>query len=159
VPTVVAAFSSPDRAKAAVAALERRGVAPADLRVLGAGTTPDLAAADERTVGWLTGVAVRGAVIGALVGGLVLLAVIAIATSADPEPVWIAASFGGALAGAVVGALLVLGRRAPRHPDAWSVHGQATDEETRLSVTARGVSAAELSALLQAAGATSVTPG
>jgi hypothetical protein len=155
--TVVASFASPDRAKAAVADLERRGVAATDLQVLDqAAPGRDLAAADERAVGWLAGVAGRGATVGALVGGLALLVVIAVAKEGDPDVTWVLASIGGALGGALVGAMVNVGRRSPRNPQAWGVHGRGPDQVTRLAVRAQGVSTTELVALLEGAGATSV---
>jgi hypothetical protein len=158
--TVVASFPSPEGAKSAVAALERRGVPPADVRLVGQEAAPsrDVAASDTRALDWLAGVAGRGAAVGALVGAALLLVVIAVAKEADPDVTWLLGSLGGAVGGALVGAMVAVGLRAPRHPQAWSVHGAEPGAETRLAITVRSVPPAELVSLLEQAGATSVEP-
>ena len=158
--SVVAAFPRPDRAKAAMAALERAGVAHRDVRLLGdrpATTRQVTSRADDRLMGWLGRRWVRGALVGAAVGALGLVVAVVAAQDGDIYPIWIAAAVGGAAAGAFVGGLVWVGAGMPRNPRAWDTYRLAHREEACVAVRLHRADAEpRVAGVLRTAGATSV---
>ena len=158
--SVVAAFPRPDRAKAAMAALERAGVAHRDVHLLdGRADTPrqPTSGADQRMMGWLGRRWVRGAIVGAVVGAVALVVAVVLFVDGDVYPIWIGAAVGGAAAGAFVGGLLWVGVGMPRNPRAWDTYRLAHHDETCVAVRVRQADAEpRVADVLRSAGATSV---
>jgi hypothetical protein len=158
--SVVAAFPGPDRAKSAMAALERSGIAHRDVRLLG--DRPDTTGratsrADERLMGWLGRRWVRGALVGAVVGAVCLVVAVVLARNGDLYPIWIGAAAGGAAAGAFVGGLVWVGAGMPRNPRAWDTYRLAHSDEACVAVRLRRADAEpRVADVLRTAGATSV---
>jgi hypothetical protein len=156
----VAAFPGPERAKAAMVALERAGIAHRDVSVLGDGADGGRLATsrgDERMVGWLGRRWARGALVGAVVGALVFVGGLAMVREGSLYPIWIGAAAGGAAAGAFVGGFLWVGAGMPRNPQAWDTYRLAHRDETCVAVRLRRAGAElRVSAVLRRAGATSI---
>lgn len=157
---VVAAFPRPDRAKAAMAALERAGVAHRDVRLLD--DRPDLTRraasyGDQRLMGWLGRRWVRGALVGALVGAVGLVVAVVLARDGALYPIWIGAALGGAAAGAFIGGFIWVGAGMPRNPEAWDTYRLAHRDEACVAVRLRRADAEpRVADTLRRAGATSV---
>lgn len=159
--SVVAAFPGPDRAKAAMVALERGGIAHRDVRLLGDSTDSDRgrvpAHGDHRMVGWLTRRWVRGALVGAAVGALVFVGALVLLREGSAYPIWIGAAAGGAAAGASVGGFIWVGIGLPRNPRAWDTYLLAHQDEACVAVRLRRTDAEpRVADLLRGAGATSI---
>jgi hypothetical protein len=159
--SVVAAFPRPDQAKAAMVALERGGVAHRDVRLLGDGAYREqgsaMARGDDRMVGWLMRRWVPGALVGAVVGALVFVGVLALLREGFGYPIWIGAAAGGAVAGAFVGGFIWVGIGLPRNPRAWDTYLLAHQDEACVAVRLRRADAEpRVAELLRGAGATSI---
>jgi hypothetical protein len=155
--SVVAAFAGPDRAKAAMAALERAGVAHRDVSLLGGGRPGATARGDDRMVGWFTGRWVRGALVGAVVGALVFAGALVLLRDGSVYPIWIGAAAGGAAAGAFVGGFVWVGAGMPRNPQAWDTYRLAHHDEACVAVRLRKADAeTRVTEVLRRAGATSI---
>jgi hypothetical protein len=156
--SVVAAFAGPDRAKAAMAALERAGVAHRDVSLLGGAGNPGATArGDDRMVGWITRRWVRGALVGAVVGALVFVGALVLFRDGSVYPIWIGAAAGGAAAGAFVGGFVWVGAGMPRNPQAWDTYKLAHHDEACVAVRLRQEDAETgVTDVLRRAGATSI---
>jgi hypothetical protein len=158
--SVVAAFPTPDRAKAAMAALELAGIAHRDVGLLDDRpdtTRPATSRADERLMGWLGRRWVRGALVGAVVGAVGLVVALVLVRDGSLYPIWIGAAAGGAAAGAFVGGFVWVGVGMPRNPQAWDTYRLAHRDEACLAVRLRRADAEpRVASLLRNAGATSV---
>jgi hypothetical protein len=158
--SVVAAFPGPDRAKAAMAALELAGVAHRDIRLLDDGAEQTHAATssgDERLMGWLGRRWARGALVGAVLGAVALVVAVVLARDGDLYPIWIAAAVGGAVAGAFIGGFVWVGAGMPRNPRAWDTYQLAHRDEACVAVRLRSADTEpRVADLLRNAGATSV---
>jgi hypothetical protein len=158
--SVVAAFPRPDRAKAAMAALERAGVAHRDVRLLD--DRPDLthrpvSHGDARLMGWLGRRWIRGALVGAVVGAVGLVVAVVLARDGDLYPIWIGAAVGGAVAGAFIGGFVWVGAGMPRNPEAWDTYRLAHRDEACIAVRLRRPDVEpRVADVLRSAGATSV---
>jgi hypothetical protein len=130
--SVVAAFPGPDRAKAAMAALERAGIAHHDVRLLddrADRSHPATSRGDERLMGWLGRRWARGALVGGVVGAVGFVVALVLARDGSLYPIWIGAAAGGAAAGAFVGGFVWVGVGMPRNPRAWDTYRLAHREE------------------------------
>jgi hypothetical protein len=158
--SLVAAFSTPGRAKAAMAALERAGIAHRDVRLLDdrPDTTRRAASGeDERVMGWLGRRWVRGALVGAVVGAVGLVLAVVVVRDGSLYPIWIGAAVGGAAAGAFVGGFVWVGAGMPRNPRAWDTYRLAHRDEACIAVRLRRADAEpRVEDVLRSAGATSV---
>jgi len=158
--SVVAAFEGPDRAKAAMASLERAGIAHHDVTLLNDVTVPRAASiprGDERVMGWFTRRWLRGAAIGAIVGSIGFVAALVAVRDGSLYPIWIGAALGGAAAGAFVGGFVWVGTGLPRNPRAWDTYLLEHNNETCVAVRIRRPDAVhDVSGVLQRAGATSI---
>jgi hypothetical protein len=137
---VVAAFPSPDRAKSAMAALERNGTPSRNVRLLSdppVATTSGVRNADARKLNWARGRIVAGALVGAVIGVIIMVAVVTLLYGTGWLPTGLSA-LAGALFGAVVGAMVWFSSRTPRHPRAWDTYLVAHRNETCLAVAVRG---------------------
>lgn len=143
VDTIVASFARPDSAKAAVADLERAGIGPTDVTLLGdgSGTAAQgvVSDADDRKVRWIARRWARGAALGAAIGAVALVGALAVVREGALYPAWIPTAAGGAVAGAFVGGLLWLGATMPRNPQAWDTHlaGDGDRDGVRIAVRLR----------------------
>jgi hypothetical protein len=157
---VVAAFPQPDRAKAAMAALELAGVAHRDIRLLddrAQRTHRTTYSGDQRVMGWLGRRWALGALVGAILGGVGLVVAVALARDGDLYPIWIGAAVGGAVAGAFIGGFVWTGASMPRNPRAWDTYLLAHRDEACVVVRLRSPdSQPRVTDLLRTAGATSV---
>jgi hypothetical protein len=160
VASVVAAFAGPDRAKAAMASLERAGIAHRDVSLLNDVSGPRAASiprGDDRVVGWFTRRWLRGAAVGAIVGAAGFVAFLAAVCDGSLYPIWIGAALGGAAAGAFVGGFVWVGIGLPRNPRAWDTYLLEHNNETCVAVRIRRPDAVhDVSEVLQRAGATSI---
>jgi hypothetical protein len=152
---VLAAFPRPDGAKAAVATLERNGIAHRDITVVDEphaerATDRDADAAMARAMSrsWRRG-AVFGGLAGVILGALV-------AALVGPDPLIAGGTIiGGGIAGAFVGGFIGAGLAQPRTSRAWDVYLRRHDEETCVCVVTHG-NTESVEAMLRRAGATSV---
>jgi hypothetical protein len=158
--TVVAAFPDPDRAKSAMAALERSGTPSRDVRLLNDVTGVSATAArraDERKFGWVTRRWLLGAVVGAVVGAVIMIVVVAAFYGSGPILRLVGSAFGGALFGGVVGALVWVGVGTPRNRHAWDTYLVDHHDETCLAVAVRRESDDDqISTILRREGAVSL---
>jgi hypothetical protein len=158
--SMVASFPGPDRAKAAMAALERAGIAHRDVRLLDDGvdrTSRATSRGDERLIGWLGRRWVGGALVGAVVGAVGLVLAVVLARDGALYPIWIGAAAGGAAAGAFVGGFVWVGAGMPRNPRAWDTYRLAHLDEACVAVRLRSADAeSRVVDVLRSAGATSV---
>ena len=158
--SILAAFPGPARAKEAMVALERAGIAHRDIRLLGGPSPPTrrtLAHGDERLLGWLGGRWLRGALIGAVLGAVGLVLAVVVLRDGALYPAWIGAAVGGAAAGAFVGGFVWVGVGMPRNPQAWDTYRMAHHDEACIAVRLRSADAEQRVAdLLRTTGATSV---
>jgi outer membrane lipoprotein SlyB len=157
---VVASFPAPETAHSAVTKLELAGVAPNDVHML---TQPVQVSAsrrqraDERTVRWFEGVLVRGLIIGAVAGALLVGVPVSLIWQGESAQADIAAALGGAVAGAFIGAFIAVGSAMPRNVHAWDTFLLEHDSEVCVAVTVDGGrDADELARVMRDAGATSV---
>jgi hypothetical protein len=157
---VVAAFPGPDRAKAAMTALERAGIAHRDVRLLDdRAERPHRATSrgDERLMGWLGRRWARGALVGAVLGAVGFVVAVVLVRDGDLYPIWIGAAAGGAAAGAFVGGFVWAGAGMPRNPQAWDTYRLAHRDEACVAVRLRRADAEpRVADVLRSAGATSV---
>jgi hypothetical protein len=157
---LVASFPRPPSAKAAIVELERVGVSPEDIRLLN--ELPDephraVPAADDRKIRWIARRWLRGAVVGAPLGGLVFVAWFAEVHDGSLYPGWIGAAVGGAAAGMFVCAFIAVGSAMPRNPQAWDTHLMSPDDTVRVAVQLHHANAASpVSNILRRYGASSV---
>jgi hypothetical protein len=154
VAAVLAAFPRPDGAKAAVATLERAGVAHRDITIVDepherrADRDADAAVARAIARTWK-----RGAVFGALIG---IIAGALVAALVGPDPLVAAGTIvGGAVAGAGVGGFVAAGLAQPRTSRAWDVYLRRHDTETCVCVVTHG-DPESIEAVLRRAGASSI---
>jgi hypothetical protein len=158
--SVIAAFPGPDRAKAAMVALERAGIPHRDIGLLNDGTQRHPAATsrgDDRVVGWFTRRWVRGALVGTIVGVIAFVVPFVLLRDGSLYPIWIGAALGGAAAGAFVGGFIWVGIGLPRNPRSWDAYLLAHQEEACVAVRVRRPDAdRRVAELLRDAGATSV---
>jgi hypothetical protein len=161
--SVLAAFPGPARAKEAMVALERAGIAHRDIRLLNApapSTRRETSHADERLLGWLGRRWMRGVLVGAVVGAacaVVLVVAVVLAREGALYPIWIGAAVGGAVVGAFVGGFLWVGVGMPRNPQAWDSYRLAHLDEACVAVRLRRSEVgARVTELLRTTGATSV---
>jgi hypothetical protein len=158
--SVVASFAGPDRAKAAMAALERAGIAPRDVTLLNDVSAPSRGStrsADNRMVAWFTRRWGRGAVIGAIVGGLGFVVALVALHDGALYPAWIGVAIGGGVAGGFVGGLVWVGMGLPRNPRAWDTYLLEHHDEACVAVRLHHPeAAARVPDLLRQHGATSI---
>ena len=158
--TVVASFARPPSAKAAIAELERVGVRPEDIRLLDdlpGDSRRAVPAADERKIRWIARRWLRGAALGAPLGGLAFVAWFAEVHDGRLYPGWIAAAVGGAAAGMFVCGFVAVGAAMPRNPQAWDTHLLGPDDTVRVAVQLHQANAASpVSDILRRHGAASV---
>jgi hypothetical protein len=154
--TVLAAFPRPDSAKAAVATLERAGIAPRAITVVDEPHTSrrtdrdaDAAMARAMSRSWK-----RGAVFGGLIG-LILGALVAALVTSDPLVAG-GTIVGGAVAGAFVGGFISAGLAQPRTSRAWDVYLRRHDEETCVCVVVTPAKVAAVEDVLRRAGASAI---
>jgi MFS family permease len=138
---VIATYPSPDEARAALVALERKGVEAADIELFGPGmeaatmpvTNDEQRGADMNAVGAVARRGVIGVVIGALLGALVGFV---IASIAGGSPGWQA---GSALAGFVAGGplgFLYAGYSGLSVSEEWGETFESTGGRTSVAVHA-----------------------
>jgi hypothetical protein len=157
---VVAAFAGPDVAHAAMAKLEQAGVAPNDVRLLtepGAVEAERQRRADERTMRWFEHRWLRGVLVGALLGAVVIGLGVSLLMHGESAQADVAAAIGGGVAGAFIGGFIAVGLAMPRNLDAWDTFLLAHDAEVCVAVTfAETQDPAPVVDALERAGATSV---
>jgi hypothetical protein len=158
--SVVAAFPSPDKAKSAMAALERSGMPSRDVRLLTEArvtTAAGTGRADARKLDWISMHILIGALVGAAIGAALMLLVVAVLFDNNSLLVIVGSAFAGALFGGVVGALVWIGSRTPRHPQAWDTYLLAHHDETCLAVSVRDdAEDARITTILRREGAASL---
>ncbi|MFI5040288.1 MAG: hypothetical protein ACHQNA_00320 [Acidimicrobiales bacterium] len=122
---VVATFPGPNEAKGSIAALERAGIKPSDIRVgndaSGSGHE-EQATGDNRFIAALSRRVLIGAAVGAVVGAVVVLIGLHVAHPHPSTEASIVAAVGGGLLGLCAGGFIWVALGLPRSQQAWDLY-------------------------------------
>ncbi len=157
---VVAAFSGPDEARDAIAALEPAGVKTNAIRVEGPPGASPLAEqrdADRRVFAEFSRRVLIGGFIGAAFGAIIAIILLRIVHSGASGEAFLAAGLCGALIGSVAGGFIWVAAGMPRSQPEWETFKFEHSAEVCVSVNVRRADQLQpVTDILQARGATSI---